>query len=480
MSRVIHQSIVKRAVSLVAIAVLLSGCAMFSEDRSFDVVRSETGARIGAEAYAQVNDDDAMNTAARVKVLLSKPLTANSAVAAALLNNRELQASYNALGVAEARRVRASLPDNPVFSFSNISGGGGFEVERQVAVGILSLATLPARADIANDRYRQAQWQAVAETMRVALEARRAWINAVAARASATFLSQAQETAKNANELNKRLGETGAINKLDQARNQVFYAELTAQLGAARQRVETTRERLVRILGVWGDDLAFRLPADFPALPKRPRAMAEVEKEAVARRIDLEMARIDLAVLRKSYGLTNATRFVNLFDVSGISRRLQEPGSGDTANQLGLSVQMEIPIFDLGETKVREAEQLYMQAANRLFAKAVSVRSEAREAYQVYRASYDIARHYQSEVLPLRKVISDETLLRYNAMQVDVFSLLAEARARILSTTAAIDASRDYRLAEAGLAAAVVGGTAVITESSSSQSVAEAAPNGGH
>ena len=68
-------------------------------------------------------------------------------------------------------------------------------------------------------------------------------------------------------------------------------------------------------------------------------------------------------------------------------------------------------------------------------------RSEARDAYRGYRSTYDIAGHYQREVLPLRKIISDEMLLRYNAMQIDVFALLTEARQRIAASTAAIDAS---------------------------------------
>src|SRR5207237_7462384 len=115
-------------------------------------------------------------------------------------------------------------------------------------------------------------------------------------------------------------------------------------------------------------------------------------------------------------------------------------------------------LFDFGEVRVRQAEENYLQAVNRLTAKAVVVRSEAREAYQAYRSTYDIARHYQREVLPLRKIISDETLLRYNAMQIDVFALLAEARQRIAATTAAIEAKRDFWLASADLAAAVAGG----------------------
>jgi outer membrane protein TolC len=86
------------------------------------------------------------------------------------------------------------------------------------------------------------------------------------------------------------------------------------------------------------------------------------------------------------------------------------------------------------------------------------VRSQAREAYQGYRAAYDIARHYRREVLPLRKIIADETLLRYNAMQIDVFALLGETRQRIASATAAIEAEREFWLAETNLGAALLGG----------------------
>ena len=87
-----------------------------------------------------------------------------------------------------------------------------------------------------------------------------------------------------------------------------------------------------------------------------------------------------------------------------------------------------MPIFDFGEIRLRQAEEVYLAAVNRLTAKAVEVRSQAREAYQAYRSSYEIANHYRTDVLPLRQTISEETMLRYGAMQIDVFSLLTEAR----------------------------------------------------
>ena len=339
-----------------------------------------------------------------------------------------------------------------------MTGGGAFEAEAQVALGILGLVTLPARADIATDRFRQAQLRAASATLRVADETRRAYFEAVTARDMAGFLVKAQTSADAAAQLARRLGESGAVNKLDQARNQVFYAETTARLAAARQRETRTRERLVRLMGLWGSELAFRLPAALPTLPDRARSPTAIEREAVLRRLDLQIARLEVAALAKSYGLTNATRFLDVLEVSGISKRVREPG-GDQAKERGIGVDFEIPLFDLGKTNVREAEANYMAAVNRLIAKAVNVRSEAREAYQNYRATYDIARHYQLEVLPLRKIISDETLLRYNAMQIDAFSLLVEARERIASTIAAIEAQRNYWLADTSLISAVIGGS---------------------
>ena len=123
------------------------------------------------------------------------------------------------------------------------------------------------------------------------------------------------------------------------------------------------------------------------------------------------------------------------------------------------------------------ATQTYMQAVNRLAEKAVNVRSEARDAYRTYRSAYDIARHYRDEVVPLRKIISDETLLRYNAMLIDVFALLTEARQRINSNMQAIDAQRDFWLASVDLSVAVTGGG--VTGMRGSGTTSAAAPSGG-
>ncbi|MGH6847663.1 MAG: TolC family protein [Methylocella sp.] len=442
-----------------AVAAALTGCASFSPDGGMNVTAGIAAQELKKDTLAIRTPEDATSAGARVEQLLKRPLTADAAVQIALLNNRGLQAAYNELGIAEAAMVQASLPPNPSFSFSRIEGSESV-IEAMIVTNILALATLPARAEIAADRFRAAQLGAAEETLRVAADTRRNYYRAVAARELIGFLRQANAAAETAAKLARQLGETGAINKLDQARDQVFYAELTAQLAAARQRAASERERLVRSLGLWGSDLDFSLPNALPALPARPQNLPTVEQDAISRRVDLEIARIELEALAKSYGLTNATRFVNLFQLSGIYNHTRENvGAGiDVFRAFGPGATVEIPIFDLGEVRVLQGEQIYMQAVNRLAEKAVNVRSEARDAYRAYRSTYDIASHYLRGVLPLRKIISDETLLRYNANLVDVFTLLAEARQRILAIAAAIEAKRDFWIANTDLQAAVVGG----------------------
>src|SRR6202011_1995641 len=201
----------------------------------------------------------------------------------------------------------------------------------------------------------------------------------------------------------------------------------------------TPPERRSRLLGLWDGDLGFRLPQKLSDLPRRPLSLPGIEVDAVDHRIDLQIARIELAALAKSLDITGATRFVTLLDVAGVDRKTVDP-NGTTFRERGFDVQFQIPIFDGGEVRVRQAAETYNQAFNRLTERAVNARSEARDAYRVYRSTYDIAAHYQRDVLPLRKIISEEMQLRFGSMQEDVFALLTEAKQRIASLRAAIEA----------------------------------------
>ena len=443
-----------RLFSLVAVFAL-GGCATLP-DGGMSVPAALARSELRKDVVAITSEEQKAQAGARVSALAQRSLNAESAVQIALLNNRGLQASYNELGIADAVRFQQSLPPNPSVSFSRLAGSAELEVDRQIVTNILSLATLPTRSEIANARFRQAQLNAALETFRVATETRRAFYRAVAAEQTLTLLQQATSASGTAAELAKRLNESGALNKLDRSREEAFHLELTAQAAAARQRAVSAREQLVRWLG-FEKATTFKLPSRLPRLPSHPLTMKAVEQAALDRRLDLQAAKLDMQVLAKSYGLTRSTRFINVLEGGYADKLTKNRDTGERSWDPGFTLTFEVPIFDFGEGRLREAEQRYMQAVNRLAQKAVDARSEARESYKIYRSAYEVAANYQKKVLPLRSAISEEMMLHYGAMQVDVFSLLADARQKIAANTAAIDASRDFWLASTNVTAAMYG-----------------------
>ena len=154
-------------------SLLLSACKTLSPDGGMDAVAGVTRDSLNSDVAAIRTPEQAAAARSRIDALLRRPLTARAAVQIALLNNRGLQAAYNALGIAETAMVQASLPPSPRIALQRISGDVETEIERHIIGDILALATLPARSDIAGDRFRQAQLEAAAATLRVAAETRR-------------------------------------------------------------------------------------------------------------------------------------------------------------------------------------------------------------------------------------------------------------------------------------------------------------------
>jgi outer membrane protein TolC len=121
----------------------------------------------------------------------------------------------------------------------------------------------------------------------------------------------------------------------------------------------------------------------------------------------------------------------------------------------GYELSIELPLFDWGQARNARAEALYMQSLRRVAEAAVDARSQARERYLGYRAAWDLARHYRDEVLPLRKQISNEVLLRYNGMLASPFDLLSDAREQAAAVNATIDALKQFWSASADLEEAI-------------------------
>ena len=467
-----------RAVRLGAAAaalVVLAGCASFSADGGMASVQNAAQERLGKDVRWARDDDERREMDRRVAELLAQPLTMDGAVQVALFNNRGLQAAFFDLGVTEADFVEAGRLPNPGFRFGRLTRGGEVELERGLHLNLARLIALPMLRQVESRRFARAQSAAANTVLSLAADTRKAWVTAVAAEETVRYTRQVMKAAEAGAELARRMAAAGNFSKLQQAREQSFYADAAMALARAEQAQRSTRERLIRLLGLWGTQTAFRLPERLPDLPAAPREVPDVERLAVEQRLDVQGARLGVEQTARNLGLTKATRFVNVLEF-GLVRNT----SNEMPTQKGWEIGFEIPLFDWGTSRVVRAESVYMQAVNRAAETAINARSEVREAYGAYRSAWDIAKHQRDEVVPLKQRIAEENVLRYNGMLIGVFELLADARSQIVSVNVAIDALRDFWIAQADLDMALVGKANLSSAATSSTAAAAESRGAGH
>jgi outer membrane protein TolC len=444
----------RRLTAACSLFALLAGCATVASDGGFGEVARVAEAHAGAAP--RVAPDPARDPAAARELqdaihrLLAQPLDMQGAVRVALLANPGLQASYREVGIAQADLAQAARLPNPEFDIKRLGAGGALEIERTLSFNLADLLTRPLAARLEARRFEQVKLDVAARIERHALDTRRAWVEAVACAQALEYARTVNDSAEASAELAARMAKVGNLSQLDLAREQLYHAEAGASLARAEREAARTREALTRQLGVAGADLGYTLPPHLPDLPAAPAALADVERIALEQRLDVRGAKLTAEATAADLGLTRTTRFIDVLDLAAVNR---SDTKAPTAHGYELSVSL--PLFDWGGARVARAEATYMAALQRVADAAVMARSEARDAWHGYRNAYDLARRYRDSIIPLRKRIGREVLLRYNGMLVGPQDLLADAREQAGAVTAYIDALKAFWLAQARLEGAL-------------------------
>ena len=462
-----------RAGATMLATLLLAGCASFSPDGGFSAVQQTAKNQLGKDLRWAKSDADQDTIDKRVAELLAQPMLVDDAVQVALLNNRGLQASFQELGIGQAELVQAGRLPNPGFSFGRLTRGGEVELERGLHFNLARLLLMPLGSQMEARRFEQTQGRVAVSVLSLAADTRKAYFNALAGEETVRYTRQVMQAAEASAELARRMQQVGNFTKLQRAREQGFYADAALNLARAEQAQRAARERLTRLLGVWGAQTNFTLPARLPDLPKAARDLPDVERIALAQRLDVQGAKLAAEQTAQNLGLTRRTRFVNVLELGFVRN-----SSNEAPTQRGWEIGVELPLFDWSGARVARAEAVYMQTVHQAAETAINARSEVREAYGAYRSAYDIARHHRDEIVPLRQRIAEENVLRYNGMLIGVFDLLADARSQIASVNASIEALRDFWLAQADLDMALIGKPSLAA--ASGPAMAAEAGGGGH
>lgn len=387
-----------------------------------------------------------------VQQRLAEPLDAERAVDIALIHNPLLQSRLAELGIGLADLEQARRLPNPGFSFERIRTSEGLDIERGLHFNLARLIFYPQLRGIEAKRFEQTRLLTLQEAYSVANRTRRAFYEAVAARQKLAYATQVKDTADAASELAKRLEKAGNYNPLSRAREQAFAIDAEQALTRARQQESATRIRLLRLLGLPASHAQLRLPDRLPALPEQLRDSSDIRRIGINQRLDVQAAQQEALRTADQLGLSKVSRFITLTELGG----LRETGPGGEVKR-GIEVALTLPIFDSGDARVARAQATYDRAVSRVQAAVIEADGDIQLALDAWRMNWELARRQRDETVPLRKRITDETLLRYNGMIGSVFELLAESRAQVNSVSAYIDLLRDYWMADADLTLSLLG-----------------------
>ena len=437
--------------------VVLAGCATVSQEQNLERVNEEIGDFSGGKG-SMTRPAKAREAQARTATdLLKLPLGQKEAVQLTLVNSPALQ-TLLAQGWAEtADAAQSGRVSNPIFSYERLAAGSELELSRALSFGLLDVLTLPVRQGIATQRIQQAQLRLTGEVVDQVTRTRQAWVRAVAAQQSLKYAQQVYESAEASAELARRMQATGNFNRISRAREQAFYADAATRLAAASHQSTAAREELVRLLGLDETQAEqLQLPQRLPDLPAQALAPERVGQMATRERLDIRLAKTVLEASDKAQGLNTVT---SITDIELTARRKStiDNAAGTRSDPRGYEIGIRLPLFDWGGMKRDAWNARTLAAANQLEATVRVAGSNLRESYSAYRTAHDVARHYRDEVVPLRKLISEENQLRYNGMLIGVFELLADARDQVNTVVAAINAEQQFWLADAALQASLIG-----------------------
>ena len=440
---------------LCAVVATLGACASYDLDQGMARANQATQDFSQGQLQLARSEEDRRQRQAAASRLLSTPLGHTEAVQLMLANSPAFQTMLAQSWAESANAAQSGRIANPIVSFERVVSGGDTEVNRFFSFGLLDVITLPQRASLAEQRLQFIQIKLAAEVVTRVTQVRQAWISAVASTQTLTYAQQVLDSAQASAELARRMEAVGNFNRLTRARHQAFYADAATQLVTAQHNALAKREALVRLLGLDDAQAAqLKLPTRLPDVPHQAMSAQEVGQHASHQRLDVQLAQANLNAAAKAQGLVGIT---SMTDIELTARKGQVSNDAGTARNHGYEVGVRLPVFDNGQMQRDAMNAQTLAAAHQLEATLRAAGSGLRESYAAYRAAHDISRHYKDEVLPLRKVMADENMLRYNGMLIGVFELLADARDQVSTVMSAIAADEQFWLADASLRANLMG-----------------------
>lgn len=437
---------------VIAASLLLVGCASVPPRGGFSELAQDMSERLGHEVSWQQGEEEDAVVRERVSELLGDVLSPDSAVQIALLQNPDLQASYESLGVAQADLVAAGLLQNPVLVAAPRLGVGslsGTNLEFDIAQNFLQLLTLGSRKEIADMQFDEVRYRVSHGVLELASEVREAYYEWVAARHLYSVLETTERAAAASSEYAKRLHMAGNISDLELAREQALYQETRIARDIAKADTAAPREQLIRLLGL-DDEMSFESPRTLPALPGEAVVSRGLEALAIDARLDLRALEMEIEAFERALSVARFYRWIPFVEV-GVSAERETEGGWVVGPVLAL----EIPIFNQGQVQLARFESLLRERKRERESLLLDIRRDVRIHREALQSARTLAGTYLRTVIPLQERIVQLTQQEFNYMLVGAFELLSAKRDEIAAYRDYVEALGSYWTSRAMLKGAL-------------------------
>ena len=434
---------------------VLTGCAVPKEAGFPDVARAVKERTGSVIRWNQGDEADAAITQT-VRALLAHDLQPADAVEVALLENSHMQATYEDLMVSQADLVQAGLLHNPTLSGGVgwlISAGTGTPSYRVgVEQDFLDLLMIPARQRVATAQFEATKLRVGSEVLGLAHDVRTAYYALQGAQQIARMRQTILDSAQASIELARRQHDAGNTSDLDLGNEEALYEQIRLDLARSEAETAITRERLDRLMGLWGADARWTIAPELSPIPAQEPPLEHLESLAVKQRLDIGAAR---AAAQASSQALAAARDFRWIGAAGVGASLERDPEGRAV--VGPTATLELPLFDQRQADIARREAELRRSLARLRATAVDARSEVREARGRVLASRGVVDRYRTTIIPLREHLVALSQQSYDAMLLGVYQLLAAKQAEVNAYREYIEAVRDYWIARVDLERAIGG-----------------------
>jgi cobalt-zinc-cadmium efflux system outer membrane protein len=439
-----------------ALAALFLGGCVSSPPEKFDDVRRAVAQRGQPEVYWVGHDAGQDKIDKAVAARLAQPISADDAVRIALLNNHDLQADLDGLGIARADVIAAGLLPNPMLSvvprFPD-KAPSGVDLEISVEADFIGILTMPARHKLAEMQYEQAKLKAAASVLDLASRTRIAFYRWQAAQQMLELRKTDLEAANAAAELSQRQRDAGNISDLELAGQQAMLQKARLDLNSAEAGLSDQREELNALMSLSDSQINWTAAGSLPETGADDLGNLDMESLALSQRIDLAAAKQQVLADAQALGVAKDVRF---FPSGSIGFDTEKNPDGQTVTGPMLSIPL--PLMDQGQATTLRAQARFEQSGQRYTALEAQIRSDIRRLGARMQSARARSEMIRATLLPLHQRLVDESLREYNGMLLGVFQLLQVRQNQINANQQYLESLRDYWIARAQLLAAV-GGT---------------------